>query len=332
MYYEKIKINVPDSLKTSLENDAQRFSLVKSDGRANLNALMSLIILNHHDEFKRNQKRIQEKAYEAISKNATIPDELANKITDRILREISLSSNTGRTESCNASIALKPTTQTIGTIRQIEENLLRYRTESEYFRSLLQDYDAKSISEKETIIFKKQCEAIRAAISEKKKIFLTYVSRKDELRSKTVSPYALETSREEMHEYLLSAEGTSGIATNRLSRLSHIEILDERAEISDAQKSCLDKMIKYGAAFPITPEDGEIVVKLTDFGLEMWDRYYVHRPIPFKTEGYLFHFECSSMQVMTYFARFGKNAKILSPNSLRKRMRRFHKDAWEEYR
>ena len=332
MYYEKIKINVPESLKTSLENDAQRFSLVKNDGKANLNALMSLILLNHHDEFKRDQKHIRDKAHEAISRNTNIPNESIDKITDEMLREISLLSAGGKAESCNASIALKPTSQTIGMIKQIEGNLLRYRTESEYFRSLLQDYDAKSISEKEIIVFRKQCEAIRTAISERKKIFITYNSRRNELRSKTLSPYSLETSKEEMHEYLISAEGGNGVATNRLSKLGHVEILDEPSEISDTQKSCLDKMIKYGAAFPITPEDGEIAVKLTDSGLEMWNQYYVHRPIPIKTEGYVFYFECSPMQVMTYFARFGKNAKILSPNTLRKRMRRFYKDAWEEYK
>ena len=63
----------------------------------------------------------------------------------------------------------------------------------------------------------------------------------------------------------------------------------------------------------------------------MFRTHYTHRPIPDYIEGDYYYFNCSYAQIYAYFRRFGMEAYIVSPSSLRDKLYKFHKQAINHY-
>lgn len=109
----------------------------------------------------------------------------------------------------------------------------------------------------------------------------------------------------------------------RLSRIRNVIILKEKAEFSESDQQIFERMITYGPQFQYLASESIAVVYLTENGKRMFHNFYVHRPIVDKVEGNLYYFKCSYNQVLHYFKRFGKHAKIISPTYLKKQMIQF---------
>lgn len=319
---DKIKIYLPKKIADILDKDAEAFEFFKRDGiTVNRNALLTKLILNYGEAFARERSRLTAAIRENFGKTE-ISDGQASALCSRLAETLYARDDEGKLD---AVISLKPTSLSESAIEYTENYLLDGRSLSEYFRGMITSYASLPQDRRETIIFRPQYEAIRRAITEKKKVFLTTV--RDS--GFEISPYEIVGSKEEMHLYVIGMRGNC--TTFRLSRIKGVKILGADAEISQAQIEVALKMIKYGPQFYYGANEEEVCVRLTPKGMEKWKRIYVHRPIPDRVEENLMFFNCSHVQIIQYFLRFGADAEILRPVYMRRELLNFYTAAANIY-
>jgi predicted DNA-binding transcriptional regulator YafY len=205
--------------------------------------------------------------------------------------------------------------------------MLNQTSISEYFRNMFTSYASLPQDQREKIIFKNQYEEIMKAIAKKRKIIFTT---KKNHTIHEASPYALVSSKEETHYYLL-AKYNSLCKTYRLSRLENISLLKESIDIEDDKIDLFNKMIEHGPQFNYEKDEETIIIKLTNRGKEMYKTYYTHRPKYDFVEGDYYYFSCSYSQISLYFRRFGKEAYVVAPKVLQMQLYKFYKNGVNHY-
>lgn len=324
---EKIKIYVTARIAEILEKDAEGFEFFKADGRTvNKNALLTKIILNYHKEFDERQRELLDYLRSKIGSTVSVSTpklealctELAGRLGERS------AADGGKFDRL---ISLKPTRETESLIAYIDRYMLGGRSLSEYFRNLFSSYADMPQDKRERVVFKPQYEAITKSIEEGKRVFITMKSK----RVIETAAYAVANSKEEMHCYVLTSTAKS-CSPIRLSRILSVTPIAKRAQFSDDQLKTFSKMLTYGPQFSYTMDEEPVIVQLSDNGMTMFKQFYVHRPIPEKIEGNMMTFYCSHTQILQYFRRFGRQAKILSPTPVAERMYHFHRSAANAYK
>ena len=77
--------------------------------------------------------------------------------------------------------------------------------------------------------------------------------------------------------------------------------------------------------------DIHAVIKMTESGKQKFKVVTKNRPDVTKIEGDIYHFDWPEMQLDEYFRRFGKDAVVISPGSLRSRLRNYYAQALTAY-
>ena len=329
MIYDKIKIYVTAHIADVLEKDAESFEFFKKDGKTpNKNAFLSRLVVNYSDEYNDGQAELFSLLKNTVQKHAHLQERALQELCFAIGEKINARAASPENEKFDKLVSLKPTKDTQPIVDYIETYCLNGCSLSEYFRNMFAAYAALPQDKRESILCKRQREALLQAIKEKRKVFLT-VSH-DKKSTMELSPYALSTTKEELHCYVLGHDGHHCIPL-RLSRVDTVTVLNERAEFTDLERSVFEKMLTYGPQFLCAPNEEEVRVELTERGVKKFRKMYVHRPIPSKIEGSVYSFNCSYNQIFIYFTRFGSDAYILSPERLRSDMHRFHTSASNHY-
>ncbi len=75
----------------------------------------------------------------------------------------------------------------------------------------------------------------------------------------------------------------------------------------------------------------QAVVKMNSFGIRKFQVVTKNRPDLLKKEGDLYYFDWPELQLEEYFKRFGRDAVVLEPASLRNRLIRYYDAALKEY-
>lgn len=324
---EKLKIYVTKRIADIINKDAEGFEFFKRDGiTLNKNALLTQLTVNYHNKFAEEQDLLfgflREHIAAAVGDGERL-DEVCFDICER-LNERNAAPNG---EKFDTLLSLKPTKQSEPVLEFIERYSLNGRTLSEYFRSMLASYAALPQDKREEIIFKPQYDAVMRAVKEKKKVFITLNNSRG--TGMEAAPYAIADSREELHLYVLAAEKTC--VPIRLSRIRSVKQLNADAVFDGKQIYLFDKMLKYGPQFICRPFESEAMVELTEKGIEKYKKIYVHRPVPVKVNKNYYYFDCSHAQLFQYFVRFGSDAKIIYPQSLKRDVCAFHRRALEQY-
>jgi predicted DNA-binding transcriptional regulator YafY len=199
---------------------------------------------------------------------------------------------------------------------------------------MFDSYCALPQDRRERIIFRNLVSAIEQAIEENRQIYLlsknNYATGHPGI---TLSPYSLSLTKEELYNYLLGElVEYHNVRTTRLCRIRAIRILSDKRSFTDSVKESLEKMIRNGPQYPYHDEEDELIrVRFTEEGLRMFKAYYLHRPVPLKEDGDTYSFDCSWMQAMTYFSRFGEDALIISPKKLSRKMLNFYSVSRKRY-
>ena len=326
---EKIKINVTKETADILIKDAESFEFYKKDGRTlNKNALYTRVIVNYHDSYRAKEAQLFEYLKKKLTKRSS-PVKDAESLCYEIAAHINKLSAARSREKFDCALSVKPTKESEPVIAYTEEYLLKGATLSEYFRNMFSSYASLPQDEREKIVFMPQYSAIMQAIGQKKKIFVT-TSAANGGKKHELSPFALTDSKEELHVYLLSCENGNCIPM-RLSRIESVSVLQENATFTEEQKATFAKMLAYGPQFRYGKSEGEVRVQLSSKGVELFKKMYVHRPVPVKIVNTDYYFECSYTQIIQYFVRFGKEAYVVYPQSVRDSVRAFYADAIARY-
>lgn len=325
---EKIKIYVTERIANILEKDAEGFEFFKKDGRTvNKNALLTNLIVNYHNSFTGQQTELVDFFKSKISSSATVNEKTLNDLCFDLCEKLNERNAAPNGEKFDKLVSLKPTKESEPVIDYIERYCLMGRTLSEYFRSMFASYAALPQDKRELIIFKQQYEAITKAIKERKRVFIT--TRKGSSQRIDCAPFDVANSKEELHCYVLVA--AKSCTPLRLSRIVSVTQLAIDAVFTQKQIETFEKMKLYGPQFIYGQNDEEVLVELTEKGIDKFKRIYVHRPVPIKVDNNLYYFNCSHSQIVQYFVRLGADAKIIYPQRVCDEVNSFHRRALERY-
>ena len=78
-------------------------------------------------------------------------------------------------------------------------------------------------------------------------------------------------------------------------------------------------------------EDVHAVVRMTERGKQMYQMIVKNRPYITYADGDLYHFDWPEMQLDDYFRRFGKDAVVIEPSSLKNKLKSYYSRALEAY-
>ena len=174
MIYDKIKIYVTAHIADVLEKDADAFEFFKKDGKTpNKNAFLSRLIVNYSSDYNDGQNALFALLKDTVQKHAYLQERALQELCFAIGEKINARNASPENEKFDKLVSLKPTKETQPIVDYIETYCLNGCSLSEYFRNLFAAYAALPQDKRESIICKKQREALMQAIKEKRKVFLT---------------------------------------------------------------------------------------------------------------------------------------------------------------
>ncbi len=324
---EKYKIYLSEDTRTRLINDAELFEFTKKDESVNLNAFLKTLIVNYFDQYRHDSEVLLNNIMSDLTAMTSISDKDASILADKIVS--TYIKNDKVSNSKNLALTLTVSGSSYDIIRIIENNMLRDTSLSQYLKDMFNSYLSIPRSQREAIIFKDTYEDIEKALKESR--ILTFeTTSSEEGRSFSVEPYFIAPSKEEQCNYLLCRDTrTHTPRTFRVSRIRSAFVTSEKFEIDEAlQKDLQEKAIRSPhSVAPAIPA----VVKLSKFGIRKFKVVTKNRPIVSKIEGDLYYFDWPEMQLEEYFKRFGRDAIVISPASLKETLRKHYYYALREY-
>lgn len=314
---EKIKISVPETVLTTLKSDCADFSVVKANGGINFNAFINDLIVNYYETFSASDISAYEKLNAAL---LIIPEKYREKAIDDVFKILSKSHTVSAQKEKTVTFSFKPTKSSEKAVVFIENALIKSESLSSFYRRMFSDYASKPKTEREKIIFKENYDLITESIKKSVKVLID--TKNGSVKSTSV--YKIAAAKDELFNYVLSTDGFK-LYTIRLANVKTVSLMKDKAEISDEDKNVFNRQIRSGAQYQIFRGENELVkVKMSDKGKFLFKKIYLYRPVPIKTEGNYYYFDCSVNQATHYFKRFGKDGIIVAPKSAADIMRDFY--------
>ncbi|MFA4033922.1 WYL domain-containing protein [Blautia stercoris] len=225
-------------------------------------------------------------------------------------------------------------------INSDDEHNKEYSGVSKYVRCILEEYATLSLIQRVHIIKKKEYDIVNAAILQNKPLQITKKKNSQEFM---FYPYKIISDNWGFQEYLTgyskkkNGPNDEKIASSfSMIRLEENEIktraktrkkLFSEKEIKELEKNILERSPSF-----LLGEKEKIHVRLTEAGKKLYRTKLNYRPQKDSdsTENE-YIFSCTEQQAYVYFFAFGADAEIISPISLRERMKAAYKNAYEHY-
>lgn len=322
--FEKIKINLSYKAYNQIISDMESFQFYKENGDTNLNLFINIIIKGMYERNKELNSIMMNTIQAKLTQfdNSTI-----DEITDLLVNSLNARLEDRTNRSVGYYISYRPSKKYEEMYNEIEVNELKNTTISNYFRMLLNEYIRLNQDEREAIVFKDTLALIKQAISSKRMLTL-----KDKNLTSFI-PYEIVKTNDELYNYVIGGKRKNGIlhpfslhiykCTSFVKEKNHFSLTED-------EKAIFERIIERGPR-EIEIRSQEVIVTLSKNGQKQFKKYYLNRPIPTKIEGDNYYFNSSVENIFHYFARFGSNAKIISPLNLRNQMKNFHKHAYNSY-
>lgn len=314
---EKIKINISPMTMEILSNDMEKFSFSKNN-KLQQNAFLNILINNYYQEFikiKENQINLIENVLRDCDKDSK---SLAALIAEKLAKN-----DTKDLKPFSVTLNFKPSHIASSAIEYICYYCLKDYSLSEFLRMLLVSYTRLHPLVREKIIFKDFVESINQSI--KKGVNIIY-RLKENSSLKQGRPIVMVNSKEELFNYVILKKDDAIISV-KLSNFKYINLIKEHYDLSQKDLDIVEKMQTNNPSFLYQGNEEEIHVKLTYEGEKMYLSHYIHRPPYLRKENGNYYFNCSYFQAYIYFQRFGKEAIIISPKSLQKKLLSFYQKA-----
>lgn len=314
---EKIKINISPMTMEILSNDMEKFSFSKNN-KLQQNAFLNILINNYYQEFiktKENQINLIENVLRDCDKDSK---SLAALIAEKLAKN-----DTKDLKPFSVTLNFKPSHIASSAIEYICYYCLKDYSLSEFLRMLLVSYTRLHPLVREKIIFKDFVESINQSIIKGVNIIYRL---KENSSLKQGRPIVMVNSKEELFNYVILRK-EDAIISVKLSNFKYINLIKEHYDLSQKDLDIVEKMQTNNPSFLYQGNEEEIHVKLTYEGEKMYLSHYIHRPPYLRKENGNYYFNCSYFQAYIYFQRFGKEAIIISPKSLQKKLLSFYQKA-----
>ena len=324
---EKYKIYLSEDTKSRLLNDAELFEFMKKDETVNLNAFLKTLIVNYFDRYRHDREALLSDIMQDLAELTSISKKNAAVLADKIVS--TYIKNDSPQSGKNSALTLTVSGSSYDILKIIENNMLKDTSLSQYLKDMFNAYLSIPRSEREAIIFQDTYEDITRALKEHRILSFTNTISGDG-KAYYVEPYIIAPSKEEQCNYLLCVDRkTRKPRTFRISRLRSVFVTSETFPVNpDMQKELQEKAIRSPHSVSLTVE---AVVRLNPYGVRKFKAITKNRPIVSKIEGDLYYFDWPELQLEEYFKRFGKDAVVLKPESLKESIRRFYYYGLREY-
>ena len=322
---EKYKIYLSEDTKTRLANDAELFEFTRNDGTVNLNGFLKELIVNYFEQYRNDNDELLSNLLNEFTSVKALKSSDASDLAERIIRTY-INNKDPRTGK-SAVITLTVSGGSYEIIKIIENNLLKDNSLSGYIKDMFLSYLSIPRSKREEIIFKDTYEAIGMAIEENR--LLSFNSRGFDIKT-IVEPYMIATSKEEQFSYLLCHDQKQ--KKNRSFRISRLTNVFVTSKTFTRDKTIEDELTRKSLRSPNSmSKDIHAVIRMTERGKEMYKMIVKNRPYVTYIDGDLYHFDWPEQQLEDYFRRLGKDAVVVSPDSLKSRLRGYYRRALEAY-
>ena len=324
---EKYKIYLSDDTRSRLINDAELFEFTKKDESVNLNSFLKTLIVNYFDRYRHDSENLLSNIKQDLTGITAISDKDAALLADKIISTYIKADNLQ--SSKNSALTLTVSGSSYEILKIIENNMLKDTSLSQYLKDMFNSYLSIPRSERETIIFKDTYEDISRALKEHRILSFTSSASDEEIDFR-VEPYIIAPSKEEQCNYLLCRDRNTGTPrTFRISRLRSVFVTSDTFPVDpDIQKELQEKAIRSPHSVSLSVK---AVVRLNKYGIKKFKAITKNRPIVSKIEGDLYYFDWSELQLEEYFKRFGNDAVVIKPASLKERIRKYYYYGLREY-
>ena len=322
---EKYKIYLSEDIRTRLINDAELFEFTRPDATVNLKGFLKELIVNYFDQYRKDTEALVNGMIDDITSVKALKSKDAAALADKIIS--TYIRGEGASSGKKAVITLTVSGASYNVIQKIENNLLQDKSLSGYIKDMFSSYLSIPRSRREEIIFRDAYDDIRKAISEHR--HLTFVSSVNGMKF-TVEPYLIAPSKEEQCNYLLcAAVRDRRPKTFRISRMRNTFVTSDVFSVDEKLEESLGR-IAVRSPHSASP-DIHAVIRLTEGGMRKYRLIVKNRPVVTKTDGDLYHFDWPELQLEDYFKRFGKDAVVVRPKSLKNKLRNYYEQALEAY-
>ena len=322
---EKYKIYLSEDTKTRLATDAELFEFTRENGTVNLNGFLKELIVNYFDQYRNYNEKLLNNVLGELTSVKDLKPKAASTLADKIIK--TYINNKDTASGKGAVITLTVSGESYEIIKIIENNLLKDISLSGYIKEMFLSYLSIPRSKREEIIFKDTYETINKAISENR---LLSFSSKGHDHKAIVEPYMIATSKEEQFSYLLCHDQRQ--KKNRSFRISRLSNVFITSHTFTRDQKTEDELTRKGLRSPHSMSaDIHAVVQMTDRGKQMYTMIVKNRPYVTYIDGDLYHFDWPEMQLEDYFRRFGKDAVVISPPSLKAKLKSYYSHALEAY-
>lgn len=107
----------------------------------------------------------------------------------------------------------------------------------------------------------------------------------------------------------------------------------KKVKLNNNQKQIIDNILHTQGPQFLAGQIIPIVIKFSDIGLNNYKTQIHLRPkVSNKLDDNTFMFNCSEVQAIYYFFKFGREITIISPKSLRDKFTRFYHAALKNYK
>lgn len=340
--------------RISLSLSSEAYSIIISDmdvfqNVKNLDGFINRIITNYKDIADASISLAKEREREkylnwikSVSRNAKISTEdsaCLDRLIEGYTRELTLKMN-----SFKNGESLKPRIKNenyddlnMGTASFQEEAY--YPREGKYIKALLEEYARLPFFEREGIFFKNVIDSINEAIRTGNLVKFRYINRKQQQTQITVRPYKIAASSLLSYHYLIAlpvdAETSANPLSLRVSRISEVKKLSRTSHITIQEQNDIEELIRTKGIQYMVSQESEIKVALSEQGYKLYKSILNLRPnakINKEGDKWILTLTCAEEQVKNYFFQFGKEATVISPDSLKQWFFDKYRDAAEAYR
>ena len=347
---QKVSITLSNEAHNTISSDMRIFLL-----KENWAGFINTILGNYKDEssasIKLATERERNRIFHLISTGKRNPSETENAIVKKLithytqqLREEmhSFSSDSGVTKKIRICDQNFEDLALDGESDYFSNN--DYRQAGLYVKAILEDYARQPFSKREEIYFCPILSEISRAIDKHCLVKINYTDRNGEKFTFKLQPYGVVTDSTNHYHYFIGIpygeqNALKSLYTLRISRMISVKALTSyTAHLSKNEQRIIKEQIATKGVSYLQGSEEICRVELTEHGRNLYNTIlhlrprYINTPEPDSNGHAIYEFSCTQEQIRNYFIRFGKDAIILSPDTLKKEFADWYKEAAKNYK
>ncbi len=223
-----------------------------------------------------------------------------------------------------------------GEYSECKEELF-YSTRGQYIKSVIEEYTRLPYVQRELVYFQESITIMKLAINKKMQLRI----QTDQNSIYSVYPYKILCDPLSTTNYLVGYSKTYNSSANekqpcsfKISALQSIKIEKSKsAFLKKAEKEKIETILNVqGVQFMVGNTVEEIKVKLSSDGVYKYQRFTHLRPrlVEIQDDN-IFVFRCTPAQAEFYFFKFGEDAQVISPLTLRNKFKSMYQKSVKIY-